>query len=122
MKETNVCVKENKSRVKENDVRMNEINDCTKETSSMQQMRATTPQGAPDGPLPPCPSSSPSLGAQEGQENSIASSDSSTGNLSSIPKTEVEVFEFREIESRAKVGEPILHFFERKLRNQETQQ
>ena len=27
----------------------------------------------------------------QGQENSLASSDSSTGNLSSIPKTEVEV-------------------------------
>jgi len=96
MKETNVGAKENKSR-------MNEINDCMKEINSMQQVRAKTPQGAPDGPLPPCPTSSPSLGAQEGQENSIASSDSSTGNLSSIPKTEVEVFEFREIESRAKV-------------------
>ena len=37
MKETNVGAKENKSR-------MNEINDCMKEISSMQKMRATTPQ------------------------------------------------------------------------------
>jgi len=110
-----VCAKEknNKSNVsakEKNNVLKKENIECVKEkiesmkeSDSMQKVRATTPQGPPDGPLPPCPASSPSLGAQEGQENSLASSDSSTGNLSSIPKTEVEVFEFREVESRAKV-------------------
>jgi len=88
---------------KENNVNLKANNDCIRGSGSLQKIRAATPQGAPDGPLPPCPTSSPSLGAQEAQENSLASSDSSTGNLSSIPKTEVEVFEFREIESRAKV-------------------
>ena len=52
-----VCVKENSLRTKEskvgmketnksrmNDVQVNEINDCMKEITSMQQMRATTPQ------------------------------------------------------------------------------
>ena len=95
VKENNLRVKENNVQMKENNVRMNENNDCMKESSSMQQMRATPPQvakifnyasssksfanfpfshpitdhfplqGAPDGPLPPCPTSSPSLGAQE---------------------------------------------------------
>ena len=53
MKENNVNVKENNSRMKENNVQMkdknlreNENYDCVKESSSMQQMRATTPQVA----------------------------------------------------------------------------
>jgi len=51
---------------------------------------------APYAPLPPTPKSSPSNSLKKipGDSN-----DSSTANLSEIPKTEVEVFEFREVEA-----------------------
>jgi len=53
---------------------------------------------APFGPLPPCPKSSPSNSMKKIPEEDESCS-SSSANLSSIPKTEVEVFEFREVEA-----------------------
>jgi len=56
---------------------------------------------APFGPLPPCPKSSPSnsIRLMPDEEPRSGSNTSSSANLSSIPKTEVEVFEFREVEA-----------------------
>jgi len=59
---------------------------------------------APFGPLPPCPKSSPSnsIRLMPDDEMRTGSDTSSSANLSSIPKTEVtqvEVFEFREVEA-----------------------
>lgn len=53
---------------------------------------------APFGPLPPCPKSSPSNSMKKIPEEDESCSTSSA-NISSIPKTEVEVFEFREVEA-----------------------